>query len=98
MFNGLADSIWSGSEKKDDAWRWVKYLPGSECQKTVGSHGAVFPARPEGTEPAKDACRKKRVGVTPFTRQVDETTTFQPPITGHAVTSRPCWLPRSTAP
>ena len=25
MFNGLADSIWSGTEHPEEAWEWVKY-------------------------------------------------------------------------
>ncbi|MFJ8297164.1 ABC transporter substrate-binding protein [Streptomyces sp. NPDC094447] len=84
MFNGLADSIWAGGKKKAAAWMWVKYLAGSECQKIVGSHGVVFPARPEATDAAKQAFLKKGVDVTPFTRHIDERTTFQPPITGRA--------------
>jgi multiple sugar transport system substrate-binding protein len=44
MFNGLADSIWSGSKVKPEAWKWVKYLGSTGCQITVASFGAVFPA------------------------------------------------------
>lgn len=44
MFNGLADSIWSGSRHKEQAWQWVKYLGSAACQEVVAAHGAVFPA------------------------------------------------------
>ncbi|HUG22677.1 ABC transporter substrate-binding protein [Piscinibacter sp.] len=44
MFNGLADSIWSGSKVKEEAWQWVKYLGSAACQQVVASHGVVFPA------------------------------------------------------
>jgi multiple sugar transport system substrate-binding protein len=44
MFNGLADSMWSGSKVKPEAWKWVKYLGSAECQITVASFGVVFPA------------------------------------------------------
>ncbi|MFI1226347.1 MULTISPECIES: ABC transporter substrate-binding protein [unclassified Streptomyces] len=84
MFNGLADSIWSGSKKKDAAWKWVTYLAGAECQKTVGSHGVVFPALPEATEVAEKAFAERGIDVAPFTRHVDDGTTFQPPITDKA--------------
>jgi multiple sugar transport system substrate-binding protein len=44
MFNGLADSIWTGSKVKEQAWQWVKYLGSAACQEVVASHGVVFPA------------------------------------------------------
>jgi multiple sugar transport system substrate-binding protein len=44
MFNGLADSIWTGSKVKPEAWKWVKYLGSVECQNTIASFGVVFPA------------------------------------------------------
>jgi len=44
MFNGLADSIWSGSKNKTEAWEWVKYLGSADCQNVVAERGVVFPA------------------------------------------------------
>ncbi|QKW10280.1 sugar ABC transporter substrate-binding protein [Streptomyces sp. NA04227] len=84
MFNGLADSIWSGSEKKEEAWQWVKFLSGERCQNIVARHGVVFPARPEATRIAKDAFRDKGVDVTPFTTHVEKGTTFEMPVTDRA--------------
>ena len=48
MFNGLADSIWVGSQNQDAAWEWVKFLGSAECQNIVGAAGVVFPAIPSG--------------------------------------------------
>lgn len=44
MFNGLADSIWAGSQNKEQAWKWVKYLGSKACQSVVADKGVVFPA------------------------------------------------------
>ena len=34
MFNGLADSIWVGSEHQEEAWEWVKYLASADCRRS----------------------------------------------------------------
>ncbi|MEN9560390.1 MAG: hypothetical protein RLZZ502_1601 [Pseudomonadota bacterium] len=44
LFNGLADSIWSGTKHPEQAWAWVKYLGSAACQKTVATYGVVNPA------------------------------------------------------
>ncbi len=59
MFNGLADSIWTGSKHQDEAWKWVQYLGSAECQAIVGEAGVVFPARPEATKLAEEAHKAK---------------------------------------
>jgi multiple sugar transport system substrate-binding protein len=84
MFNGLADSIWSGSQHKEAAWKWVKFLASADCQNIVGNHGVVFPALPSGTDAAKAKYKDKGIDVTPFTVNVDDKTTFPFPITDHA--------------
>lgn len=84
MFNGLADSIWSGSQHKAAAWKWVKFLASADCQNVVGNHGVVFPALPSGTDAAKAKFKEKGIDVTPFTVNVDDKTTFPFPITDHA--------------
>ena len=48
MFNGLADSIWVGSENKAGAAKWVEFLGSPDCQDIVGEAGVVFPAIPSG--------------------------------------------------
>lgn len=45
MLNGTADSMWSGSQVKPQAWKWMTYLASEACQRTVASSGIVFPAR-----------------------------------------------------
>lgn len=83
MFNGLADSIYKGTQNPEAAWAWVKYLASPACQDVVGKAGVVFPAIPSATALAKDAFAAKGADVQPFLVQVDEGTTFLFPITDY---------------
>ena len=67
MTNGLADSIWSGSKHKEEAWKWVKYLASAEAEKTVGTFGVVFPAVKAGVDNALAAYKAKNMDVDAFT-------------------------------
>jgi len=85
MFNGLADSIWTGSERQEEAWQWLKYLGSAEAQEIVGSFGAVFPAIPSGAEAALAAFAEKGLDVSPYIDQAQqENGTFLFPIADHA--------------
>ncbi len=84
MFNGLADSIFAGTDNKEAAGKWVGFLASEECQKIVGQAAVVFPAIPAAIDEAKAAFKAKGVDVTPFTQQVDDGTTFLFPITDNA--------------
>lgn len=84
MFNGLADSIWAGTEKKEAAWQWVKFLGSAQCQDLVAEKAVVFPAIPSSLEVAEEKFKAKGVDVTAFTVHVDEKTTVPFPITDHA--------------
>jgi multiple sugar transport system substrate-binding protein len=50
MFNGLADSIWTGTQHLEESWQWVKFAASPECLNIVGAAGVVFPSTPEGVE------------------------------------------------
>ncbi|AYY12495.1 sugar ABC transporter substrate-binding protein [Actinobacteria bacterium YIM 96077] len=81
MFNGLADSIWAGTDEPEAAWEWVKFLASPECQDIVAEHAVVFPAIEESTERAVDAFAEKDIDIAPFTVHVDEETTYLAPVT-----------------
>jgi multiple sugar transport system substrate-binding protein len=81
MFNGLADSVWAGTDNPEGAVRWVEFLGSRDCQDLVGEAGVVFPAIPESLEIAKATFDERGIDVTPFTVHVDEGTTFLTPIT-----------------
>ncbi|NWL32266.1 ABC transporter substrate-binding protein [Paenarthrobacter nitroguajacolicus] len=84
MFNGLADSVWAGTKKKDAAIKWVEYLGSAACQDVVASKAVVFPAITTSSEKAADAFKAKNVDVTAFTQHVKDKTTFMLPITDNA--------------
>ena len=75
MYNGLADSIWAGSDNQATAWKWVKFLGSADCQNIVGEAGRRLPGHPvAATEKAEAAFEAKGIDVTPFTDQVEEGT------------------------
>lgn len=82
MFNGLADSIWVGTDHVEEAWQWVKFLGSAECELIVGETGVVFPATPEGAEASLNVRAENGVDVSAFTLQANEEGgTFLFPIT-----------------
>ncbi|NJP97632.1 sugar ABC transporter substrate-binding protein [Nonomuraea sp. FMUSA5-5] len=42
--NGLSDAIFAGTEHKEEAWKWVKFLGSAGCQDIVADSAVVFPA------------------------------------------------------
>ncbi|MBO1269768.1 ABC transporter substrate-binding protein [Arthrobacter cavernae] len=84
MFNGLADSIWAGTKKKDAAIKWVEYLGSTACQDVVASKAVVFPAVKTSSDKAAEAFKAKNVDVTAFTQHVKDKSTFLFPITDNA--------------
>ena len=86
MFNGLADSIWTGSKHPEEAWQWVKFLASQECADIVGDAGVVFPAQQSGVDKAIAAYKAgKNLDVSAFTAQATEPDgTFLFPVTDHA--------------
>lgn len=84
MFNGLADSIWVGSEHVDESWEWVKFLGSSECQTIVGQSGVVFPAIPDAATLSLTVREEAGFDVSPFVEQANEEGgTFLFPITDY---------------
>ena len=85
MFNGLADSIWTGTEHPEEAWEWVKYAASPECEALVGTYGVVFPATEEGVANALAVYDERGLDVSAFTEQaLEEGGTFLFPVTDNA--------------
>jgi len=85
MFNGLADSIYVGTQHMEEAWKWVKYMASQDCEDVVGKHGVVFPAIASGTALSLAAHKAKGVDVSAYTDQAAQKDgTFLFPITDHA--------------
>jgi multiple sugar transport system substrate-binding protein len=82
MFNGLADSIYVGTQHPEEAWEWVKFAASSVCANIVGDSGVVFPAQQSGVERNLAAREAQGVDVTAFTDlALDPNATFLFPIT-----------------
>ena len=89
MFNGLADSIWSGSKNKDQAWQLVKYLASPACEvDVVGKAGVVFPAMKAGVDNVLSVYKARGIDASAFTNLApggtQGTATFLFPITDNA--------------
>ncbi len=85
MFNGLADSIWAGSDHQEAAWQWVKYLGSVACQLTVGEFGVVFPALQSGVDRMVAHYDARNVNVRAYTSYLrnENGSTFFFPVTEH---------------
>lgn len=84
MFNGLADSIWVGSEHVEESWEWVKFLASADCQTIVGQSGVVFPAIPDAATLSLQVREEAGVDVSAFVEQANEEGgTFLFPITDY---------------
>lgn len=85
MFNGLADSIWVGTDHVEESWQWVKYAASQECADVVGEYGVVFPAQQSAVDKALAAYEAKGLDVSAFTLQATEADgTFLFPVTDNA--------------
>ncbi len=82
--NGLSDAIYAGTEHKEEAWKWVKFLGSADCQNIVGGNGVVFPAITTAGDKALAAHQAKGQDVQVF---VDEAKapdgTFFLPVSEH---------------
>jgi multiple sugar transport system substrate-binding protein len=72
MFNGLADSIWVGTQHLEESWAWVKFLASAECQNIVGESGVVFPAIPEAAALSQQVRADAGVDVSAYVEQANQ--------------------------
>jgi multiple sugar transport system substrate-binding protein len=85
MFNGLADSIWVGSQNQEAAWEWVKFAASPTCADIVGSFAVVFPAIQSGVDATVAKRLEQGVNVAAFADLVStEGATFLFPVTDYA--------------
>lgn len=83
-FNGLADVVYSGTQHKEAAWKWVKFLGSTGCQDIVGDSAVVFPAINSSAERAMKAHEKAGRDVSAFTSIAEaKDGTFLLPVSDH---------------
>ena len=83
MYNGLADSIWTGTKHKAEAWKWVKFLSSPACQNIVGT-GRRVPGDPERGPPGGRRAQGTGVDVSAFTSYLKTKNMMLFPITDKA--------------
>ncbi|NUM47630.1 MAG: sugar ABC transporter substrate-binding protein [Anaerolineales bacterium] len=82
MFNGLADSIYIGTQHPEESWEWVKFAASPDCANIIGDSGVVFPAQQSGVERNLATREAAGVDVSAFTiLALDPNATFLFPIT-----------------
>ena len=81
LFNGLGDSISKQSANIDNASKWVSFLGTAEAQDIVASYGIVFPAISSSTDKAVQVFEQTGLPTEPFTRHVQDGSTFFFPLT-----------------
>ncbi|MFC0626543.1 ABC transporter substrate-binding protein [Kribbella deserti] len=84
MMNGLADSIWAGTDRKDAAWAWVSFLGSKEAQDIVAKAAVVFPAVKACMPAAQQAFTADGWDITPFLEPVQAGATFAYPANPNA--------------
>ncbi|WP_420631148.1 ABC transporter substrate-binding protein [Candidatus Leptofilum sp.] len=84
LLNTAADSIWAGTQNREEAWRWVTYAASPACAQKVGNFGVVFPAQEAGMQAALATYQGRGLDVSPFTENRFEANgTFLFPMTPH---------------
>ncbi|MEV0616719.1 sugar ABC transporter substrate-binding protein [Nonomuraea sp. NPDC050404] len=82
--NGLSDAIFAGTEHKEEAWKWVKFLASADCQDIVAGNAVVFPAVKTASDKAAAAHRAEGRDVSVYVDATKEQGgTFLLPITEH---------------
>ncbi|WP_127841753.1 ABC transporter substrate-binding protein [Actinomyces wuliandei] len=81
LLNGLGDSIVKQSTKIEAASKWVAFLGTAEAQDIIASQGVVFPAIASSTQKAVAVFEETGLPTRPFTKHVEEGTTFFFPLT-----------------
>jgi multiple sugar transport system substrate-binding protein len=84
MMNGLADTIWGGTTRKEAAWAWVKFLGSKQAQDIVAKAAVVFPAVIDSMPAAKQAFAAAGWDIQPFLEPVEANATFAYPASPNA--------------
>ncbi|MDR2484695.1 MAG: sugar ABC transporter substrate-binding protein [Treponema sp.] len=80
IVNGIGQSVFTGSQHKEEAWQFVKWLGGARSQQILAQTGTVFPSTntywPEYIKFWADKGRD----ISPFQKEFDTADTFIAPL------------------
>ena len=80
VMNGLADSIWVGTEHPEEAWKWVSYMGTTDCQDIIAEQAVVFPAISSSSEKAIPAFEDKGFDARAFSIHLEDGTGVTSPV------------------
>lgn len=80
LMNGLADSVWVGTEHPEESWKWVSYMGSTECQDIIAEQAVVFPAISSSSEKAMPAFEGLGFDPRAFSTHLEDGTTVSSPV------------------
>lgn len=83
LVNGIGQSVYSGSENKEAAWTFVKWLGSDKHEEIMGNTGTVFPSREDYWDNYIDYWSGQGADVSPFKKMFDVATVYTAPMVEH---------------
>lgn len=80
LTNSNANSIWQGSPRTENAWKWVSYMGSEACQSAAGVDGTFFPSIQASMDVTAKAMLEQGIDVKPYTDQFADGTLFTTPM------------------
>lgn len=80
LTNSNGNSIWAGSPRVDNTWKWVSYMGSEECQSMAGVDGTFFPSIPASMKVTQDAMMEQGIDISPYVKQFEEGTLYTTPM------------------
>ena len=78
--NSNGNSIWKGSPRIENTWKWVSYMESTECQSIAGADRTFFPSIPAAMDVTAAASLKAGVDLSQFTSLAKTGQLFQAPV------------------
>lgn len=80
LTNSNANSIWKGSPRTENAWKWVSYMGSEACQSAAGVDGTFFPSIQASMDVTAKSMLEQGIDVKPYTDQFEQGTLFTTPM------------------
>ncbi|MBP2472008.1 multiple sugar transport system substrate-binding protein [Crossiella equi] len=83
LSNSNGNTIWAGTKKAEQAWKWVSYQGSVECQKIAGAGGSFFPSIPEAMDGTAKSMAAQGVDLSVFTDALRNGALYPSPVYGN---------------